>query len=356
MKRVLKYFQMKYYSILLALLVISCGKEDEISEEGYQSFSVPQGFPEATYNFTGTNVKDEEAVFELGRELFYEGKLSSDNTISCAECHNQAFVFTHHGHNLSTGVNEALGTRNTQALQNLAFQESFTWDGVATQLFQQPIIPITAEVEMNESFSNVITKLTEDENYKNSFQQAFSDGEVNTVNILTSLANFMGMMVSSNSKYDKYVRGESGGDFTEDEVSGLELFNQKCATCHSGVLFTDESFRNNGLELNVSIPNELGRQVVTDDVNDFYKFKVPSLRNVEKSGPYMHDGRISTLRGVLDYYDTGVVETFNLDSELNKDGVLGIPLEETEKDQLMAFLETLTDEEFLNDERFSRPD
>lgn len=344
---------MKYLLYLLVFCVISCASQDDVAEDLYVPFVAPENFPETTYTFTGTNVKSEQAVFELGRSLFYEPKLSSDNTISCAECHNQAFVFTHHLHALSTGVNEASGLRNTHALQNLAFQTSFNWDGIATQLFQQPIIPITAEIEMNETFENIIIKLSEEQEYQNAFKNAFHDENISIVNILKSLGNFMAMMVSSNSRYDQYLAGET--TFTDQETIGLDLFSQKCATCHSGILFTDESFRNNGLMVRSSLPDEIGRQIATDNPDDYYKFKVPSLRNVEKSGPYMHDGRISSLRNVLDYYDSGVSETQNLDPLLKNEDVLGIPLTEDEKDALEAFLKTLTDDEFLNDERFAEP-
>ena len=341
---------------LVSTLLFSCSKEHvEEESSAYVPFSVPEGFPEATHEFLGDNVKSEEAVFELGRKLFYEPKLSSDNSISCAECHEQSFVFTHHGHQLSPGVNGVNGIRNTQALQNLAFQTSFNWDGTTPQLFQQPLIPISAEHEMNETMSDVIAKLSEETDYLEAFKAAFYDEEISTSNILKSFANFMGMMISDNSKYDQVLRGEQGIVFTEDELAGKVLFEQKCATCHSGILFTDESFRNNGLTVNSKIPDELGRQSVTSLEEDYYKFKVPSLRNIEKSAPYMHDGRINSLRGVLNYYDSGVQATANLDPLLNQNGTLGIPLTEDEKDLLLAFLYTLTDDDFLNDERFTAP-
>lgn len=343
--------------ICCGFLLFACSQED-IST--YQPFEQPVNFKAATYDFSGEDVKDEEAVFNLGRALFYEGKLSSDNSISCAECHNQYFAFTHHQHTLSSGVNEALGTRNSQPIQNLAFMEDFTWDGGADQLWKQPMIPITAEVEMNETFPSIIAKLTEDTNYVSLFKKAYYSGKIDTGNILKALGNFMGMMVSNNSKYDKYIRGEEGGEFTDQEKKGLALFEQKCGSCHSGSLFTDETYRNNGLEPVYYLPDEKGRQNITATnenakEEDFYKFKVPSLRNIERSLPYMHDGRYSTLRRVLDHYDSKVKDTPNLDPSLKNDGVLGIPLTEDEKDDIIVFLKTLTDYEFLNDPRFEKP-
>jgi len=346
--------QIQYLIFISFLVLFSCQKDvNEILIDEYIPFQKPSNFPSSTYEFTDSNVKDEAAVFELGKSLFYEPKLSLDNSISCAECHNQSFVFTHHGHVLSSGVNEAPGVRNTHVLQNLAFQNSFNWDGSVTQLILQPIIPITTENEMNENFDNIIKKLSDNQQYTSAFANAFEDGQIRSTNILKALGNFMGMMVSNNSVYDQYLRGEA--ILTAQETIGLSLFDEKCSTCHSGILFTDESFRNNGLTVKNNLPDELGRQAITDDINDYYKFKVPSLRNVAKSGPYMHDGRISNLRRVLDYYDTGVEQTTNLDPILNNNGVLGIPLTEVQKDALEAFLNTLTDEQFLNDERFAAP-
>lgn len=341
-------------------IILSCSSSTIEDYNVYKPFEQPAEFKQATYNFGGSDVKDEEAVFNLGRTLFYEGKLSSDNSVSCAECHNQYFAFTHHGHTLSAGINEALGTRNAQSLQNLAFMDAFTWDGGATQLWKQPIIPITAEVEMNSSFEEIKTKLSEDKEYVSLFKKAYNSGAITEITILKALGNFMGMMVSNNSKYDKYIREEEGGDFTDQEKNGLALFEQKCATCHSGSLFTDESFRNNGLSVNSFIPDEKGRQTITttEDYSgdtDFYKFKVPSLRNVERTKPYMHDGRISSLERVLDFYDAKVEDTPNLDPLLKNGDRLGIPLTEDEKEDIIAFLYTLTDYEFLNDPRFEAP-
>lgn len=334
---------------------LSCSSEKIDENNIYKPFEQPANFKTATYNFGGENIKDEEAVFNLGRALFYEGKLSSDNSISCAECHNQYFAFTHHGHTLSAGVNEALGTRNAQPIQNMAFMDTFTWDGALEQLGRQPMIPITAEVEMNSTFEEVKEKLNKDNKYISLFKKAYHSGKITEATILKALGNFMGMMVSNNSKYDKYIRGEEGGTFTEQEKRGLETFNNKCATCHSGSLFTDESYRNNGLSVNKFIPNEKGRQVISEKDEDFYKFKVPSLRNVERSYPYMHDGRLSSLKKVLDFYDSKVEDTPNLDPLLKNGDRLGIPLTDDEKDDIIAFLKTLTDYEFLNDPRFEAP-
>ena len=346
---------MKKINLLLIVMVIifSCSESSELAS--YESVSMdlelPSNFPDITYNLENNPIT--EAGFELGKDLFYEGKLSLNNAIACAFCHEQAFAFTHHGHNLSHGVNGGIGLRNAQPIQNMAFQTSFMWDGAASHLDLQPIIPLTSDVEMGESLSNVISKLKAEPYYQNRFSRAFEDGEVNTENMLKALSQFMLMMVSSNSKYDKYVRNEDNITLTQLESDGLNTFQNKCATCHATDLFTDQSFRNNGLSINPQL-NDKGRFDILENVDDLYKFKVPSLRNVEVTYPYMHDGRFATLEVVLDFYDSAVVDNGNVDEVLLRaDGSYGITLSDYEKESLITFLKTLTDNEFLEDERFS---
>ncbi len=344
----------KFSLILLAVLfVFSCSDNSKLAkyEPVQMEVELPSNFPEINYNLENNPVT--EAGFELGKNLFYEGRLSSNNAIDCAFCHEQAFAFTHHGHNLSHGVNGGIGKRNAQPIQNLAFQSSFMWDGAASHLDLQPIIPITSELEMGESLSNVVEKLKSDSYYQDQFTKAFEDGEVNTENILKALSQFMVVMISSNSKYDKYVRAEGNVTLTAIELDGLNTFQNKCSSCHATDLFTDHSFRNNGLPINPQL-NDKGRFDILENLDDLYKFKVPSLRNIEKTYPYMHDGRFSTLEVVLDFYDSGMVDNGNVDDEfLREDGTYGITLTEYEKESIIAFLKTLTDYEFLEDERFS---
>jgi len=314
------------------------------------NFQVPSNFPDATYDIS--NNQPTQNGFELGKKLFYDGKLASDNVVSCGFCHIQDFAFTHHTHIVSHGVDGALGTRNAQPLFNLAFLDEFTWDGAAQHLDTQPIIPITTDVEMNSSFNEIISKLSEDQTYQNMFKDAFDNGEISSENILKALSQFMVMMVSSNSKYDQVVRNE-GSVFTEAEEAGLAIFEQKCASCHAGPLFTDQSFRNNGLPVDAQY-NDIGRKRVTGLDEDLRKFRVPTLRNIEVTFPYMHDGRFQTLTDVLDHYSDGVQEDVTLDPVfVQENGSRGIPLSNLEKDQLVAFLKTLTDNSFIFDDRFS---
>ncbi|MCU0350777.1 MAG: c-type cytochrome [Flavobacterium sp.] len=341
----------KYFFALLLLSLVSCASD---SESEYQNipiaYQVPSNFPPMAYNMANNPLT--EKGFELGKKIFYDGRLASDGVVSCGFCHIQADAFTHHGHNFSHGVGEAIGTRNAQPIQNMAFQTQFMWDGAADHIELVSMIPIASEIEMNGDFSAIIAMMKNDANYRKLYKQAFENGEINAENMLKALAQFMTMLTSSNSKFDKFRRNEPGGTLTQDELEGYQIFNQKCASCHATDLFTDNSFRNNGLAINPAI-NDLGRYRVTENEQDKYKFKVPSLRNIEKTAPYMHDGRLFTLEAVLNHYASGVVHTQNLDPILNTNGTLGIPLTAAEKSKIIAFLKTLTDHQFLTDRRFA---
>ncbi len=349
------------YYIIIILFGASCSseKDDYVSitpaaEENQNAkleFTVPANFPEPSYNVS-LNPPTEKG-FELGKKLFYDGRLASDGVISCGFCHIQDFAFTHHTHIVSHGVDGALGTRNAQPLHNMAFMKEFTWDGAVMHLDLQPVVPITAEVEMNETFSSIFKKLEDEPEYVTLFAEAFEDQKINAENMLKALSQFMIMMVSANSKYDKIERNE-GSVFTDEEKAGFDLFNTKCASCHSGTLFTDQSYRNNGLAIDPQY-NDIGRKRVTGLDEDMQKFKVPSLRNIELTFPFMHDGRYRTLEDVLNHYSDGMVDSETLDPMFTDESgtVVGIPMTDLEKQQIIVFLKTLTDDDFLNDQRFS---
>lgn len=335
--------------LVFALFFSSCNSEEEVYTKIPVAFEKPSNFPEVTYNFENNPLTDKGIA--LGKKIFFDGVLSSDGTTSCASCHEQTFAFTHHGHQFSHGVDGKIGTRNTQPIQNMAFQTHFAWDGATAHLDMFPIVPITNEKEMNETVSNVVEKLKKKAPYKEMFASAFDDGKITAENTFKALSQFMLIMVSSNSKYDKYVRNEEGGTFTQQEKNGLAIFKQKCATCHQTDLFTDNSFRNNGLPIDAQL-QDVGRMRTSFDEKDKYKFKVPSLRNIQVTAPYMHDGRFLTLEAVLNFYTDGVTETENLDPILKSNGKLGITLTEQEKLDVIVFLKTLTDDTFLSDKRF----
>lgn len=342
--------KIKYFLWLVIPLLLSCSSQDEEYVDVPLEFTVPSNFPDLVYNIA-LNPPTEKG-FELGKKLFYDGRLASDGVVSCGFCHIQANAFTHHGHTVSHGIDNAQGMRNTPPIQNLAYQSIFMYDGAADHLDLQPIIPLTSIIEMNGDLNAILKMMKADKEYQKLFGQAFDDGAITTENMLKALSQFMVMVVSSNSKFDKYRRNEIGGTFNTDELAGYNLFKSKCASCHATDLQTDNSFRNNGLAVNPMV-NDVGRYTVTELASDYYKFKVPSLRNVEVSGPYMHDGRFGTLEGVLDHYAVGIESSATLDPILKQNGKLGITLSETEKKQIIVFLKTLTDTQYLKDKRFS---
>jgi cytochrome c peroxidase len=339
-----------YLLLLILPLFWSCTDEDDNYQNLPLVVNVPSNFPPLAYDLK--NNPPTEKGFELGKKLFYDGRLASDGIVSCGFCHIQADAFTHHGHTVSHGVNNEVGTRNTPPIQNLAYQTAFMYDGATTHLDLQPIIPFTSPIEMNGNFSDVIIMMKADATYQKLFKRAFTDGQINAENMLKALGQFMVMVTSSNSRFDKFRRNEAGGILSQQEQAGYSLFNQKCASCHATDLFTDNSFRNNGLQVNPAI-NDIGRYRVTQLDQDVYKFKVPSLRNIEKTAPYMHDGRLFTLEAVMEHYNSGVVNSNTLDPLLKANGKLGIPMTEVEKTQIISFLKTLTDSEYLTDKRFS---
>jgi cytochrome c peroxidase len=325
--------------MLTALVTLSFNGDNSVR------FVIPENFPKPVYNFAKNPVTP--AGFQLGRKLFFDPVLSRDSSTSCSSCHLQFTGFTHVDHALSHGINGLKGTRNSMAIVNAAWSTSFMWDGGVNNLEVQPLNPITSPVEMDNKLANVAGKLNKLPAYKNLFYAAFGDSLVTGQRILKALAQFTVMLESYNSKYDKYMRHEPGGDLTPQEQSGLALFRQHCTACHAEPLFTDYSFQNNGLALDTAL-KDYGRMRITGNTKDSLKFKVPSLRNVAVSYPYMHDGRFRNLKQVLDHYTSGIVHSATLAKPLLK----SMPLSDSDKADIIAFLQTLTDKDFLYDVRF----
>jgi len=331
---------------LLVVELVGCKPDaDVVAMEEVPGTKVPGNFPAPQYG--AEKNPPTRAAFELGRSLFYEPRLSRTGEVSCGSCHQQFVAFANAGHQLSHGVEDRLGTRNAPALQNLRWQQNFFWDGGAKNIELMPLAPITNPVEMDETLDNVLRKLNVDTGYQRRFAQVFGgSGPIDSYQFLRALAQFTAALTSSNSRYDHYSRQEAGGTFTAAEVRGLRVMRQKCGSCHAGELFTDESFRNNGLDRSFALDS--GRAHITDSRLDVGRFKVPSLRNVALTAPYMHDGRFNTLSEVLDHYDHGMVESLTLDPQLRRPGQQpGISLSAQERQDLLAFLHTLTDEQFL---------
>lgn len=307
-------------------------------------FNYSSSFPAPVYNVNEHDFSYNK--FNLGRTLFYDKILSVDSTISCSSCHEQPHAFAGHSGAFSEGVNGQIGNRNSPSIANAAWIPKFMWDGGINHIEVMPIGPITNPIEMHETIENVLIKLKRSTKYQTLFKKAFGNETITDQKMLQGLSAFMAMIVSDQSKYDKVMRGETS--FSTTEQTGFDLFNQKCSSCHSGPLFTDYSFKNNGLD---QLFSDIGRGLITQNVLDNGKFKTPSLRNVELTYPYMHDGRFYNLTQVLDHYSNGIQQSSTLDPSLQN----GIPLTSSEKTALIAFLKTLTDYELLTNRWLGEP-
>jgi cytochrome c peroxidase len=289
----------------------------------------------------------------LGGKLFFERRLSADNSESCAGCHHARAAFSD-DRAFSRGVDGTLGPRNAMPLQNLAWKNSFFWDGRAATLRAQVLQPIQSPIEMHESLSNAVRKLSADADYRRLFGGAFGSPEITPDRMARALEQFLLAQVSFDAKYDRVMSGTE--TFTEEERRGFELFNTEydpyhgqfgadCFHCHGGPLFQSRNFANNGLN---SAWADLGRFQVTKRAGDEGKFAVPSLRNVALTAPYMHDGRFKTLEEAIEHYCTGIQRSATLDPNLAKQPDGGVPLRAEEKRALAAFLRTLTEEQLLS--------
>lgn len=336
--------------VLFGLLFVFSSYIVAVNKPRPKKIKFPSNFPDLTYNLQNNPITHEG--FALGRALFYDNELSRDSSVSCASCHQQSSAFVQADHDLSHGVEDRLGRRNSLPIFNALYRRSFFWDGGVPSLDFVPVNPIENELEMDEKMDHVVWKLNQSKPYKLLFKNAFGVDSIATKDVLQAFSQFMNAIISANSKYDKYVRKE-GVVYTIAEKKGLYLFEQKCSSCHAGALFTDDSFRNNGLQS--SSFSDKGREDITLDITDRATFKVPSLRNVALTAPYMHDGRFNTLSEVLNHYSSGVKMSPTLDPLLKKSSRMGIPLSSQEKVYIITFLKTLTDYTLINNPEFSNP-
>jgi cytochrome c peroxidase len=336
-----------FLSICLAAMLVNGCKKGNTGPAGNGTtpleFKVPAGWPQPQGIFADNPLTQEG--FDLGKKLFYDGKLSKDGNFPCASCHQQFAAFANFDHDLSHGFNNAFTTRNSPGLFNMAWQKEFMWDGGINHLELQPLAPIQAANEMNETLDNVLNKLRADPDYPRLFKAAFGDEAITSQRMLKSMAQFVGFLVSSNAKYDKVKRNEL--TFNASEQRGYNLFQTKCATCHKEPLFTDLSYRNTGMPINPQL-RDMGRMRITNLRSDSLKFKVPSLRNVMLTYPYTHDGRFYTVDAVLNHYSNGIISSPTLDPLL----VNKIPMTAGEKQDIISFLYTLTDTVFIKDIRY----
>ena len=300
-----------------------------------------------------------QAGVALGEKLFHDPRLSVNNSQSCASCHDRALAFSDH-RKVSLGAEGQVGKRQSMPLFNLAWAQDFFWDGRASTLREQVLMPIQDPHEMNERLDRVVAKLGDQ---KEAFNAAFGSPEITPDGIARALEQFLLTLVSQDSRFDRAARKVA--ELSEEEKRGLQLFvtehdpvrglyGADCFHCHSGTLFTDHQFKNNGLSLSA---DDIGRMGVTHDPVDRGKFKTPSLRNIAVTAPYMHDGRFQTLEEVVAHYSGPMTRSDTLDPNLAKHPTVGLQLSSADQRALVAFLKTLTDDAFLQAPRpvASRP-
>ncbi|MGI9190711.1 MAG: cytochrome-c peroxidase [Chitinophagaceae bacterium] len=316
----------------------------------HYNLNVPAGLPPVPV--PSYNPMTVEGV-TLGRKLFYDNILSANNTMNCGSCHQLRNYFVDSNLAHSTGIDGITGNRNSMPLFNIAWAKNFFWDGGAADLETQVIGPITNPIEMHETMENVVSKLQNHPEYPSLFKKAFGTDQVSSKYIMYAIAQFERTLISGDSKFDQWMAGKTSLTAEEERGRLIYLDENKgdCAHCHGyGSTFTDFEYRNTGLD---SIPVDKGRALITLVSTDEGKFKTPSLRNIAHTGPYMHDGRFKTLRECIDHYNTGFKYTKNLAAEL-------LPktkgrMNEQDINDLMAFLRTLTDYNFVNQTQFDKP-
>lgn len=319
--------------LLLTLSPLSLRSEN--SQSRLADFPAPRGLPPIPWP---EDNPCSPARAELGKILFFDGRLSANGVVSCAFCHDPDHAFAG-STPLSKGVNGKLGTRHAPTLINRAWGKSQFWDGRAPTLESQVIVPVTDPDEMGMTADLVVQRIRDIKGYAPLFAAAFGDDTVNFERIAKAIATFERTIVSGNSPYDRYLAGDKSA-LTKQQKDGLDFFNKKgeCAECHSGANFTDEKFANVGIGMDRTHPDP-GREAFTKNRGDWGKFKVPTLRDLARRAPYMHDGSIKTLGEVLDLYAKGGLPNPHLDTRLTP-----FYLDEQTKQDLLAFLDSLNGE------------
>jgi cytochrome c peroxidase len=358
-------------SLFILIVFFSCRKDNAVvfKEPGpllpaepfsYANDAFPSYFNTPPLNFvsipTSNPITDDGAT--LGRVLFYDKNLSFNNTISCASCHKQENAFSDPGR-FSTGFNGGLTPRNSMALVNARFSSRFFWDQRAPSLEAQVLQPIQHPVEMGMTLTGLEDRLRALWYYPELFEKAFGSSEITSDKISKALAQFIRSMNSYRAKYDQGI-SDNFASFSQLELDGKNLFFSgqfNCNHCHMSENFTINQTLHNGLD---SVYADEGRGAITNNPADIGKFKVPTLRNIARSAPYMHDGRFTTLEQVIEHYNSGIMPHPNLDDRLTTTMLPGGPPKQYnmtlyQKQALKAFLLTLTDEAFLSDIRFSDP-
>lgn len=374
------------FLVVIVAVLSSCSQDgDDVDMDDINNgdFSEVINLPDDTYNYADIDLPDHflanavnridntpndnqvtDAGATLGRVLFYDKILSANNTTACASCHIQSNGFAD-GKTLSLGFEGGETGRNSMGLANARYYDNghFFWDERAGTLEDQVLMPIQDDVEMGLTLDELVSKIQEQDYYEPLFTEAFGNSTVTTNRIADALAQFVRSMVSYESRFDvglEAVNGNENADFpnfSQLENLGKDLFfsgRTQCSNCHATATMSGDRARNNGLD--AGFP-DLGLGAVTGNANDNGKFKVNSLRNIALTAPYMHDGRFETLEEVIGFYDRGIQNNPNLDQRLrtNNGNVRRMNLNPQERQALVAFLRTLTDDNFISDVKFSNP-
>jgi cytochrome c peroxidase len=367
-------------SLFLLSVIVSCGEDEPLTGRIMPEYDpqpyplqIPWYFPDSL-QLNADNPLTVEGV-KLGRMLFYETQLSADNTVSCASCHQQERAFTD-GQQFATGIGGATFERNSMSLHNLLWVSHLNWDGSASGLEEQAVMPLTNPLEMGlASVDEAVQRLQATDIYPEQFFRAFGSDSITTNHLLSALAQFQRTLISDDSRLDRYWRGEY--EPSELERRGMDLFythpepsqgirGGNCGDCHlgpftGGAIEGFNGFHNNGLDEDATLAEGLASH--TGNAFDRGKFRAPSLRNIALTAPYMHDGRFRTLEELLEHYDAHIQMSETLDPLIrqasNEPIVAGEPiklhLQEDEKEAILAFLHMLTDSTFIQDERFANP-
>ncbi len=350
--------------LLCIIIVFSCENDDnDLKDIPYNPqpyvLNLPDIFPQM--EVPPDNPLTQEGV-QLGRRLFYDPILSADNSMSCSSCHQLQHNFTD-GKATSIGIDGIAGNRSAMSLENVGlFYNGIMWDGRFNTLEEQALEPVNNPIELHNDWGNVVEELKADDDYSERFRKAFgieSRDEITKELAAKAIAQFERIIVSSgNSRYDQFLRGDIFP--TDSEFNGYDMFfdlstdtpDAECSHCHNGPLLTTNEYINNGLTPSSDLLDfpDAGRGAVTEYLFDNGKFRVPSLRNIALTAPYMHDGRFQTLEEVIDHYNSGGHYADNLDPL-----IYNLGLTEQNKEDLLAFLHSLTDTTYLSNPDLSNP-
>ena len=347
---------MKTWQVHIIIIFFVCFSCDNESVERYfatpSSLDIPKLFEDNILApvIPIDNPQTVEGI-ALGKKLFFDPILSIDNTLACVDCHAPENAFTD-SDKFSDGVDGIFGNRNSMPLFNLAwnYDEKFFWDGNTFSLEHQAFVPITDPIEMKSNWADVESKLQQHAEYPSLFEKAFGASNIDSSLVTKAIAQFERTLISANSKFDKFLLGEL--NLSPEELNGFNVFMDEakgdCFHCHGSdknPLWTDNIFHNNGLDETFA---DLGLGAVTGDPADNGKFKSPSLRNLEFTAPYMHDGRFASLDDVINHYSQGLKNSSTIDPLMKKVDQGGVGLTDKDKADLKAFLLSLSDYDFIN--------